>query len=130
LAFRVLVVDDSPVTRYVVRRAIEISGLPVDFCVAAEHGKAALSLLKEHRIDMALVNLNMPEMGGKDLIRGWQHQEPQRKIPFIVMSADATATRIEEMLALGALAYLAKPFTAETLRREMQRGLEQIHACN
>ncbi len=130
MAFRVLVVDDSAVMRQTIQRAIDISGLPVQHCLTAEHGRAALSVLKDHKIDLMLLDLNMPEMSGDDLIRRLQRDPEQAPIPFIVISADATAARMQQMLDLGALAYIPKPFRAETLRSEMTRALEQMHATN
>lgn len=130
MSLRVLVVDDSPVMRVAIQRAIDVSGLPVKSCLTAEHGKAALSLLKEQEIDLMLVDLNMPEMRGDDLIRRLQEDLAQQHIPFIVISADATAARIEEMLNLGALAYIPKPFDPSTLRMEMRRALDEMHARN
>lgn len=130
MSLRVLVVDDSRVMRLAIQRAIDLSCLPVKCCLTAEHGKAALSILKDHEIDLMLVDLNMPEMGGYDLVRRLQEDPKQRQVPFIIISADATTTRIEEMLDLGALAYIAKPVAPEILRSEMTRALEQIHACN
>ena len=130
MSIRLLVVDDSPVMRKVIQRAVEVSGLPVSDCLTAEHGKAALSLLRQETIDLMLLDMNMPEMGGEELVRQLQNRPANQQVPFIVISADATATRMQEMLSLGALAYIPKPFDAGTLRSEMTKALEQMHVNN
>ncbi len=130
MPLRVLVVDDSAAMRMALQRAIELSGLPIASCLTAEHGRAALSILADHAIDLLLVDLDMPEMNGAELIRRLQQDPERRQIPFIVMSADATANRVEELLELGALAYLPKPFGAEALRSEMLKAMERMHVCN
>ncbi len=129
MPLRVLIVDDSPVMRLAIQRVIDLSCLPLK-CVTAQHGSAALSVLKDQQIDLMLVDLNMPEMSGRDLVRHMQQDPAQRQIPFIVISADATQTRMQEMLDLGALAYIPKPFAPGFLRSEMTKALEQIHAAN
>ena len=125
-----LVVDDSVVMRLAIQRAIGISGLAVEYCMTAEHGKAALSLLKDQKINLMLVDLNMPDMSGGDLIRCLRDQPAKNAIPFIAISGDATATRMQEMLDLGALAYIPKPFTPATLRLEMAKASEHMYVCN
>ena len=134
MPLRVLVVDDSPVMRLAIQRVIDLSCLPLK-CFTAQHGNAALSLLKDQEIDLMLVDLNMPGMGGCDLVRRMQSEPGERQIPFIVISADATQTRMQEMLDLGALAYIPKPFAPALLRSEMANALNQIqpgenHVCN
>ena len=128
MSLRLLVVDDSAVMRRTIQRAIDVSSLPVKSCLTAEHGKAALSLLRAHEIDLMLVDLNMPEMRGDDLVRELQNDPAQKPIPFIVISADTTASRIQEMLDLGAAAYIPKPFAPSTLQSELTKVLEQMHA--
>lgn len=129
MAFRLLVVDDSPAMRLAIRRTMDISGLPVQ-CILAEHGKAALSILEKNQIDLMLVDLNMPELSGDDLIRCLAQGPEQKRIPFLIMSADATAPRIQEMFDLGAIAYLPKPFSFATLRTEMSKALETLNVHN
>ena len=128
MSLRLLVVDDSAVMRRTIQRAIDVSSLPVKSCLTAEHGNAALSVLRAHEIDLMLVDLNMPEMRGDDLVRELQNDPGQKQIPFIVISADTTASRIQEMLDLGAAAYIPKPFAPSTLQSELTKVLEQMHA--
>lgn len=130
MALRVLVVDDSAAMRHTIQRAIEISDLPVDSCLTARHGREALSILSDHSVDLLLVDLNMPEMTGDDLIQNLHENPGTARIPFIVMSADATAARIDKLLEMGALTYLPKPFGAETLHLELKKAMEGLDGAN
>ena len=119
MPLRLLVVDDSWVMRAAIRRLIEVAALPVNTFLAAENGQAALSLLKRNEVDLILVDLNMPVMNGLEFIRCIKEDPDQKRVPFIAMSADSTSESIQEMMDLGAQAYMPKPFRAEMLRSEI-----------
>jgi two-component system chemotaxis response regulator CheY len=127
MSVRLLVVDDSPVMRSAIQRAVNLSEVQVE---TAENGKAALSVLEDHPVDLMLLDLNMPVMCGDEMVR-WMQQDPSKpQVPFIVVSEDATATRMQEMLDLGALAFIPKPFLPSALQSEVARAVERIHAVN
>lgn len=126
MSLRLLVVDDSLIMRKTIQRVMEISDLPVSVCLTAEDGKAALSLLRNQQVDLILLDLNMPEMSGQELVQQLKTESGEHQVPFIVMSADATATRMQEMLSLGALAYIPKPVDPRLLCSEMSKVLENI----
>lgn len=130
MAFRVLVVDDSPIMRLLIEKTIRISGLSIDSCVTAADGNAALNLLRNQEVDLILTDLNMPGMNGEDLMREVRNHPALQRIPFIVISADATSSRIQGMLALGASGYIVKPFRAEVLKTQLSRALGEIHERN
>ncbi len=69
MAFRILIVDDSPVMRMFVRRVIAVSGFETSACLEAANGVEALELLQREAVDMILTDINMPEMGGDELMR-------------------------------------------------------------
>jgi two-component system chemotaxis response regulator CheY len=121
-----LIVDDSPVMRAVLERAIRISGLPVATCYQAAHGREALALLERHPISFMLLDVHMPEMGAEELILRWRSQPGARPVPFLVTSADSTAPRIERLLELGACDYLTKPFSLSHLCNRLGQALNAI----
>jgi two-component system chemotaxis response regulator CheY len=126
----VLIVDDSPVMRAVIERAIRLSDLPVSTCYQAAHGKEALEIVERHPIDFMLLDVHMPEMGAEELILRLRSQPGARAIPFLVTSADATASRIERLLELGACDYLTKPFPLSNLCARLRQALDAIHDNN
>ncbi|MGE5644265.1 MAG: response regulator [Acidobacteriota bacterium] len=123
MAFRVLIADDSPAMRSVIRRVIELSGFEVERFLEAEDGAGALSLLGREPVDIILTDINMPHVNGEQLMCSLRAEESLRRTPVIVISTDSTAHRINRMLELGAKGYITKPFFPEALRQELERVL-------
>jgi two-component system chemotaxis response regulator CheY len=123
MAYRILIVDDSPAMRAFVRRVLDLSGFDVEECREAANGQEALDLLKCERIHAILTDINMPTMDGEEFLTRLAADEGLKSIPAVVISTDATGKRIERMKALGARGYVAKPFRPEDLRAEIERSL-------
>jgi two-component system chemotaxis response regulator CheY len=123
MAYRVLIVDDSPAMRNFVRRVLDLTGLEVSEYREAGDGIEALDVLKGTWIDVILTDINMPRMNGEELVRCLEQDEVLRSVPIVVISTDATETRIHRLLKLGADGYVKKPFMPETLRSELERVL-------
>ena len=123
MAYRILIVDDSPAMRTFIRRVIDLSGFDASLCVEASNGEEALAVLKGEWIDAILTDINMPVMDGETLLRRLTADPVMKSIPAIVISTDATESRIDRLLALGARGYVTKPFAPEDLRAELERTL-------
>jgi two-component system, chemotaxis family, chemotaxis protein CheY len=119
----VLVVDDSTLTRKAIRRIIEMTGLDVGAILDAENGQQALELLSRGGVDLVLADLNMPQMGGMDMICHMWANEATRSIPVVVISTESSTTRIESLTAQGVRDYLHKPFTPEQMQAVIERAL-------
>jgi len=128
MGFRVLIVDDSPAMRRVIRRVIELSGFSIESCLEAGHGAEGVSMLRSHPVDLILTDINMPVMNGEEFVAEIKRDEALGPIPVVVISTDATANRIQHMLALGAQGYVSKPFAPEVLRDELERVLGVANA--
>lgn len=128
MAFRVLVVDDSPAMRSVIRRVIQLSGFEVEEFLDAGDGGQALRLLRQEAIDVVLTDINMPNITGEQLLCEMRGDEALRNKPVIVVSTDSTEHRIRRMLQLGARGYVTKPFFPEALRQELERVLGVVNA--
>lgn len=115
MRFNVLVVDDSAVMRQMVIRTLKMSGLPLGDIHEAGNGEQGLAQLREHWVDLALVDINMPVMNGEDMIRALRADPETAALPVIVVSTERSETRIAEIEALGAR-FVHKPFPPETLR--------------
>jgi two-component system chemotaxis response regulator CheY len=127
MELHILIVDDSPAMRSFVRRVLEVSGLEVGLCLEAGNGEEALRLLEDNWVDAVLTDINMPQMDGEELLRRMSEHEMLRSIPVLVVSTDRTEGRIQNMLTLGAMGYVTKPFAAETLREELEHSLGVVH---
>jgi two-component system chemotaxis response regulator CheY len=130
MELRVLIVDDSPAMRAFIRRVLEMSGLEVARCFEASNGEEALRLLEHNWVDAVMTDINMPQMDGEEFMRRLAEHEVLRLIPVLVISTDATESRMQKMVALGAKGYVTKPFAPETLRAELERSLGAVHATN
>lgn len=122
MAYRVLIVDDSPAMRTFVRRVLQVSGLDAT-CLEASNGREALTLLGAEWVDAILTDINMPDMDGEEFLRTLATDDLLQAIPSVVISTDATPQRIARVRALGARGYLSKPFLPEDLRGELERVL-------
>jgi two-component system, chemotaxis family, chemotaxis protein CheY len=128
MAYRVLIVDDSPAMRAFLRRTLAVAGFDAAGSFEAADGREALDLLRAQWVDVILTDINMPGMDGEEFLREVKTDEILRSIPVFVISTDATERRIQAMLALGARSYIRKPFQPENLRAELERALGEVRA--
>jgi twitching motility two-component system response regulator PilH len=84
MKIKVLVVDDDPGVRYLVRRVLEDRGMEVD---EAESGEEALERLKETKPDLVLLDVMMPGMNGWEVLRRIKGDENLKSIPVAMLSA-------------------------------------------
>jgi two-component system LytT family response regulator len=117
LSLRILIVDDEPIARKVLREELElIDG--VEIVAEAHNGKKALDQIAEHKPDLVLLDLQMPEMGGLEVARRLKHGSHLPAI-VIVTAYDAFAIKAFEA---GAIDYLLKPVGQERLAQAIERA--------
>jgi len=90
--------------------------------VAAMQGRLGLDLAREHRPDLILLDLHLPDISGEEVLQGIRQQPELVNTPVIVISADATRGRIERLLGMGVLDYLPKPL-------DIKRFLQLLDTC-
>jgi two-component system chemotaxis response regulator CheY len=115
MALNVLVVDDSKVMRAMVIKTLRLSRLPLGEVFEANNGQEALKVLDGNRVDLALVDINMPVMNGEEMINRLRQNPATADLPVIVVSTEGSETRKELLMQKGA-GFVHKPFTPETLR--------------
>jgi len=108
----ILVVDDSPTIRSMVRKGLERAGFQV---ATAENGKRGLEYLREQRPDLILSDIDMPEMNGVEFCTAVHGLRDFAAIPFVIMSSNNDRAILRRMLERGASNYLVKPFNLEQL---------------
>jgi two-component system chemotaxis response regulator CheY len=123
MAFNILIVDDSPAMRKVVRRVVDISGVQVGKYMEAGDGLQALSILRSERVDLVMTDINMPDMNGEELLIAVRQDSGLADMPVLVVSTDRSETRIRQMIAAGASGYISKPFLPAALSEEIHRLL-------
>ena len=120
---RVLVVDDHPINRMVMRRQLEVLGYP---CDDVEGGAQALACWGEVRHALVLTDLNMPGMSGFEFCRALREAEGVAglpRTPVIACSANAIPGVVDECKAAGMDDYIAKPIQLAALSGKLERWL-------
>jgi len=104
----VLYIEDDLVNFTLVERILEFRpGLKL---MHARCGEAGVELAQTHRPKLILLDLNLPDIHGSEVLRRLQGEPTTAKVPVVVLSADATPSQIERLLTAGARNYLTKPF--------------------
>jgi len=114
-AGRILVVDDEPQIRRVMRAALTATGYEVS---DARSGEEAVEKLGDERFDLILLDVNLPGMSGMDACRVIRHETLVPDVPIIMLTVRNAEKDIVEALDAGADDYVVKPFgTPELLAR-------------
>ncbi len=118
---RVLLAEDNPTNQYFALHVLERRGHTV---IVAENGRKALDVLAHETVDLVLMDLQMPEMGGEEAVAILRRQEAGtgRRLPVIALTAHALAGDRERCLAAGMDGFLSKPVRPD----ELIRAVEQI----
>lgn len=108
---RLLVVEDEPDTADLIRRLLS-STFDIEF---AYEGDTGLRAWMKGRHDLVLLDVMLPKLSGRDVLIEIQHLDPNQ--PVVIMTAHTTIDQAEELMLLGAVDFLPKPFRAEQLRK-------------
>jgi two-component system chemotaxis response regulator CheY len=116
----VLIVEDSISARAFVRAVLESADFAVGLggceVVEASSGFEAMRFLPRGPYDLIITDINMADINGLELVRFIRKSDHHKETPLLIISSLRAETDIERGLALGADAYLPKPFTPEQLR--------------
>jgi len=121
---RLLVVDDDRVNRMVMGRYLENEGHQVEFAV---NGLEALEKLRSSRFDMVLLDIEMPEMNGYQVLEQIRQVPQWRDMPVIVTSALEELDGVVRCIENGAEDYLVKPVNRVLLKARIDASLEKKH---
>jgi two-component system, chemotaxis family, chemotaxis protein CheY len=116
MALNILIVDDSETVRAVISKTLRLAQVPVGQLLEASNGQEALDVLKDNWVDLVLCDINMPVMGGVEMIARMREDDLLKDVPVVVVSTEGSKTRIDDLLAKGVHAYVRKPFTPERIR--------------
>ncbi|AVM74249.1 response regulator [Magnetospirillum gryphiswaldense] len=116
----VLVVEDSPLTRRMIRRMLEQHG-SLDV-VEAGDGREAMEILNSQAVDIVLSDLHMEPMDGHGLMAEMRLHPALAHLPFIMMTAQHCPDSIRRTIGDHSSHYLPKPFTREQLYAALQRS--------
>ncbi len=115
---RALVVDDSRAIRAVLKRMLGELGFQT---AEAGDGRQALDVLEEAgQFDIVLVDWNMPEMNGLELVKAVRTLSSFDAMPMLMVTTESEMERVIEALTAGASDYLMKPFTKDALLSKLE----------
>ena len=119
---RLLVVDDNKVNRLLLTRSLELQGHRV---ASAENGRRALEMLRLDAYDLLLLDMEMPEMDGFQVLEQLQKDVTLRDLPVIVTSSLEGIENVVRCIELGAEDYLSKPVNPVLLKARIGATLEK-----
>lgn len=125
MSWSVLVVDDEPGTRELLRFMLEFAGYVV---YQAEDGLDALEKVKQLQPDVVLLDVMMPKMDGLEVCRHLRAEAATAELPVIMVSAKIQVEAIREGLDVGANRYLTKPIARASLLETIREVLTPLFA--
>jgi two-component system sensor histidine kinase RpfC len=109
---RILVAEDNATNQKVIRKILESVGHQPQL---VDNGERALEALEQETFDLAILDMQMPIMGGLEAIKIFRFAHPQTTLPFLVLTANATTEARKECQEAGASAFLTKPIDPKAL---------------
>jgi len=122
-ASRILVVDDEPDIRQIVQEILEDEDYDI---TTAENAAAARTAYNEHRPDLVLLDIWMPDTDGITLLKEWS-RDHTLPVPVVMMSGHGTVETAVEAIRLGAYDFIEKPLTTAKLLVTIERALQNAH---
>jgi two-component system OmpR family response regulator len=119
----ILIVDDEPGVRDLLRDAMEIAGYQTE---VATNGAEALDLLRRHNADLCIVDINMPTMDGFEFLAKLREHDTQT--PVLMLSARDSPVDVAKGLRFGADDYVRKPFSLEEILLRISAILRRSNA--
>jgi len=109
---RAIVIDDSKSIRSILTKILLGAGFAVE---EAANGLEALNLIKKEKVDLALVDWNMPDMDGCEFIKEVRKIKTYQDMKLIMVTTETAITKVAEALEAGADEYIMKPFSREMI---------------
>jgi len=120
---KILVVDDESVTRRVVTYTLQAINVEV---ICAVDGMSALELAEDTHFDLALIDINLPDISGFDLLKSLRGMRSMQGVPMVIFTARNNPDDQMQAQELGASGFLYKPFSTQELRDLVQQHLEHL----
>lgn len=127
---RALVVDDFVTMRRVVRSLLRETGVADADIVEAANGEAALDRLRDETFDVVVTDIEMPTLGGFELLSAIRRDARWRHLPVLMVTAEARKDEIVRCTQAGATAYLVKPFARAVLEEKLRAAVPAAFASN
>ena len=120
------IVDDDDEMTHAVKLMLELLGFGVQSYRDAR--TAARLLLAGKRPDVLVLDINMPEVSGIDMLEFMRMRDDLRAVPVVMLSSETTDVQVDEALQLGADAYIFKPVAIDELEAALQKAMGQAYS--
>lgn len=111
---KALVVDDSRAMRMILSGALREAG--IQDVAQAQHGKEGYDYLTGHpETNLVLVDWNMPEMNGIDMVKAVRQQENLGGVKIMMVTTESEMAHMQQAIEAGANEYVMKPFTKDVI---------------
>lgn len=117
----VLIVEDNKLNKKLFEDILKVDGYDT---VATDSAFEAQELALQHNVSLVLMDIQLPEISGLDVIQMFKRNQSLMHIPIIAVTAFAMKGDEEHILSQGASAYLSKPIAVSDLLREVRRFLK------
>jgi two-component system chemotaxis response regulator CheY len=121
----ILVADDHSLTRSLVRAILRGAGF--EEILHAETGVQAVQICTSQQVELVICDWNMPEGNGLEVLRTLRADERFKKLPFIMLTAEAYRENVIAAAQSGSHDYVVKPFTADVLLEKVGLVLDRYH---
>lgn len=120
MAKTLMIVDDSATMRKIIMRTVRMSGLEFERTEEAGNGAEAIEKLKADPVDVVLCDVNMPEMGGLEMVKKIRAElENCADTKIVMVSTESSQELIDGVIADGANGFITKPFTPEKFQEKL-----------
>ncbi|EMP4395062.1 response regulator [Vibrio fluvialis] len=117
---KILAVDDSISIRQMVSHTLMDAGYEVE---TANDGREALTKAQSTKFDVVISDVNMPNMGGFELVKAIRGNPQYKFIPILMLTTETSVEKKQEGKLAGATGWLVKPFNPDTLLKTLKRVL-------
>jgi CheY-like chemotaxis protein len=118
---KVLIVDDLKVNNMLLKKILTTEGYQ---CLEASNGSDALKIYQTWQPDIVLLDNQMPEMDGKEVLRRISDMKDISQVPVIVITADNNPAEITLLKTLGAVAVMSKPFKPNKIKEAVRQFID------
>ncbi len=123
---KVLVVDDSRLIRNIVKNILGERRIKDEAILEAADGQEALTTLLREKIDLLLVDWNMPRLDGLELIKKLRSSEQYARLPIVMITSEAARYNVVQAIKAGVSDYVVKPVTAKAVLEKLDKYLVEL----
>ncbi len=120
--YTILIVDDSVVIRRMIKKILSPSGYRL---LEAKNGEETFEIIQSQKIDLILLDMEMPEMNGLEILKNIKQDENNFHLPIFIISSNLDIEIMRNAYKQGALDYFKKPFSPEELKLKIEQVMQQ-----